>query len=222
MKKWLLALILVLLTGCSVNYNVMINDDFSVNEKAIIQLDDDFYEQYYRTTRKNVLTELLDGYSSILNENNYTYNISDDKNPFITLEKKHASVEDFINNSILFNDYFDKINYNKNDNKLIINTEGFNPNDRDNPDRFNISELSIIIKPSFKITKHNAKEFNEEENSLTYVLNNEDDNFNILLELDINKRFNPLGKGTKYMIIFVGLAIIAWIFVIVKSRKNKI
>ena len=222
MKKWLLALILVLLTGCSVNYNVMINDDFSVNEKAIIQLDDDFYEQYYRTTRKNVLKELLDGYSSILNENNYTYNISDDKNPFIALEKKHANVEDFVNNSILFNDYFDKINYNKNDSKLEINTEGFNPNDSDNPDRFNISELSIIIKPSFKITKHNAKEFNEEENSLTYVLNNEDDNFNILLELDINKRFNPLGKGTKYMIIFVGLAIVAWIFVIVKSRKNKI
>ena len=222
MKKWLLALILVLLTGCSVNYNVMINDDFSVNEKAVIQLDDDFYEQYYRTTRKNVLKELLDGYSSILNENNYTYNISDDKNPLITLEKKHANVEDFVNNSILFNDYFDKINYNKNDSKLEINTEGFNPNDSDNPDRFNISELSIIIKPSFKITKHNAKEFNEEENSLTYVLNNEDDNFNILLELDINKRFNPLGKGTKYMIIFVGLAIVAWIFVIVKSRKNKI
>ena len=73
MKKIILALIVLVVTGCSVNYNVKINDDFTINEKVEIKEDDKFYEQYYRTTRKNALNGILDNYSNILKNNNYRY-----------------------------------------------------------------------------------------------------------------------------------------------------
>ena len=222
MKKIILALIVLVVTGCSVNYNVKINDDFTINEKVEIKEDDKFYEQYYRTTRKNALNGILDNYSNILKNNNYRYDISNDENPSITLEKTFNSIEDFINNSLLFNDYFDKINYNNDGSRLKINTEGFNPNDSDNPDRFNVSKLSITINPSYKVVNHNASSFDENENSLTYILDDDLKDFSVSLELDVTKKFNPLTKDITYIIIAVSTAIMAWIFVIIKSKKRKI
>ena len=218
----MLALILVLLTGCSVNYDVMINDDFTVTEKAVITESDEFYETYYRTTRKNVLEGLLDNYSTVLDENNYSYDIDNNENPSVVLEKKYQSIEDFINNSILFNDYFEKINYNNDGKTLKISTEGFNPNDPDNPDRFNVSKLQVMITPSYQVLSHNANEFNKKTNTYYYILNNDTKDFNISLELDVSSKFNPITENMKYIIVAIIIMVSTWIFVIIKSKKKSI
>ena len=71
MKKIVLLLVIVfLITGCSVKYNITINEDLTLVEEAKLTGTDDFFANYYKTTRKNVLKSIVEVYEDYLNENN--------------------------------------------------------------------------------------------------------------------------------------------------------
>ena len=57
-KKWFLIIVILLLTGCSVEYNVDINKE-NVTEQVIIYENQDFYDIYSKTSKLNALKELL-------------------------------------------------------------------------------------------------------------------------------------------------------------------
>ena len=220
MKKIILAIIIVLMTGCSVNYSVAIDDDLKITEKAVIVEDAEFYENYYHTTPINVLSGIIDNYKSILDEKKYTYYIVDKPNPEIVIEKSYDSYNDYIQNTILLNDYFEKINFVKNEDVLKISTEGFNPNDTDNPERFYIDELEIDISSKYKVLNHNADSYNKRNNTYFYKMKADTKEFNILMELNISKKFNPLEEYFVTILVTILIAVAAWIFVIIK-KKNK-
>ena len=144
MKKVILLLIsLFLVTGCSVQYDVLIDDDLKVHETSKIMGSDDLYELYYKTSKVHVLEDLLENYQDDLKNNNYSFKLYKESNPYIILEREYNDIQNYLNNSKLFNDYFDKMSYNVSGNIIKIETEGFNPNEEDNPDRFNVSDINI-------------------------------------------------------------------------------
>ena len=222
MKKIFFVLIsLFLITGCSVNYNVIINEDLSITERINIKENDDFYSTYYKTTRNNVLSGIIDNYKDLLEENNYKYTLNKGVNPTVTIERKYDNIDSFLNNSKFFNDYFDEIKYNVNGNIVTIETIGFNPNEEDNPDRFNVLELDVSITSVYNIINNNASSIDESTNTYHFIMNGDTTDFKILLEFDKSSKFNPFMKKLIMIIIAILMIIITWISLFVYSKKKK-
>ena len=219
MKKIVLLLITVfLVTGCAVKYNVVINEDLTVDESAMLTGTDDFFANYYKTTRTNVLKDLLSLYEDYLMENNYQYELKEERVPYVMVNRKYDSVKEYINNSKLFNDYFDEIVYTETGSVKKIETIGYHENESDNPERFDITELEITITCPYTVKKHNAIEVNKSSNTYHFVLN--DENTKILFEYDTSSKYNPNADLLKTLIILFALVIGIWLVVIVLTKKN--
>ena len=221
MKKIvILAAVIILITGCSVKYKLTINEDLSIIEEASLTGTDKFFENYYKSTKINVVNTLLDVYKDVLSENNYKYEVIEDKIPYVNVSRKYTNVNDYINNSKLFNGYFDEIKYTENGNIKRIETIGYNDNNSNDPERFDIKELKISIKCPYVVKNHNASDVNEETNTYFYELSKDND-YKIVLEFDASKKFNPNSEKIRLLIICFFILIGTWVAIIVNKQKNK-
>lgn len=219
MKRIIVLLFFIfIITGCSVNYNIIINEDLTLEEDAKLTGTSEFFDNYYKTTKKNVLKSLLEIYQDILVENKYEYELIDDEIPYVLVSKKYNNVKEYTESSILFNDYFDDVKYIEDGNIKRIETIGFKPNEPDNPDRFDIKALKISIKCPYEVINHTAIDVDSSINTFYYELDSEHDK--ILIEYDTSQKFNP-NKDLVRTIVICILAIIAtWVTVVYLDKKN--
>lgn len=219
MKKIVILIIMLfLVTGCAVKYNVTINEDLSIIEEAKLTGTTDFFANYYKTTKTNVLKSFIEIYQDILDENNYQYELKEEETPYVLVNRKYDTINNYINGSILFNEYFDEIKYTEDGKIKKLETIGFRPNDPDNADRFNVKSLEIYITCPYEVKNHNAKKVDKQTNTFYYELNEE--NNKILFEFDSESKFNP--NADLIMIIIIGVLVIVgcWIVLIYLNKKN--
>ena len=220
MKKVLILIIfLFLLTGCSVKYNLVINEDLSITEEAKLTGTNDFFADYYKTTKTNVIKSYLDIYDEVLKENNYDYELVKDTIPYADVKRKYNNVSDYTKKSIFIKDYFEEVKYSEDGNIKKIETSGYiKGNKETQEDRFYLSELSISINCPYKVTKHNAKNVDKKTNTYYYELSDGD---KIVFEYDTSSKFNPNADLIRTIIICVLVIIGLWTIIIVLSKKNK-
>lgn len=218
-KKLFLLLMLFLLTGCKVNYNLSINDDYSIDEIVTMTGTNTFFDTYYRTSRKNVLEMVLEDHKDTLKDNEYLVEMVDDNVPYIKATKTYQNIEEFSKNTIFFENYFDEIKCTKNGNILTIETIGFNPNELDDPERFYVKDLEIAIKSVYKVKKDNASYVDEFTNTYYFKMAENTEDFKILMEIDLSSKYSYYLKIALYFaIIFVG--IIIYLVYRYKEEKN--
>ena len=217
-KVVILGCLVFLLTGCTVNYNIEIKDNLKIKEEALIYGDEELYNSRYRTTRAKVLKEMLNIYIKDLNNKNYQAKVIEEI-PYVNLNKEYNNMEEYINNSLLFNDYFDKINYTTNGKIVKIETEGFNPNEEENPGRFFVDNLDISVKCAYNVIKSNATKV-DKTNTYHFIINSNTEDFKILLEYDTGSRF--IANLDIYILIGVILVATAgsW-FLVYRLNKKK-
>lgn len=217
-KIVLLVSILLLLTGCQTKYHLIINDNLTITEEAELGGTNEFFETYYKSTKKNVLKTQIDSYKDILDENSYKYELIEEENPYVKVQKKYENISNYIENTLLLNDYFDEIKYTEDGNIKKIETIGYNENNGEDPNRFDIKELEISIRCPFKVKNHNAKKVDKKTNTYYYDLFKDK---KIIFEYDISKKFNP--NEDIYITLAIGLIVIAgsWLTVFVINKKNK-
>lgn len=223
MKKIVILIITIfLLTGCSVKYNLVINDDLSVSEEAKLTGTDSFFDNYYKTTRKHVLENFIDIYKEVLTEKEYQYKLiaEEEKKPYVLVSKKYNNIKEYIDNSMTFNGYFDEIKYTENGSIKKIETFGFHENDIDDPERFNVQELEIAITCSYKVRNHNAKEVNKKTNTYYYELSKEN-NYKILLEFDANRKFDSNEGIINTVLICLGIIVLSWVLIYILNKRKK-
>ena len=220
MKKIIVLIaFLFLITGCSVKYSIVINDDLSLTEEANLTGTEDFFTKYYKTTKTNVIKSYLDIYSGVLDENNYQYELKDGDIPYVNVKKTYGSVLDYTKESILFNGYFDEVKYSENGNIKKIETVGFYENDpNDNEDRFYVSKLEISIKCPYKVINNNAKKIDKKTNTYYYDLSNDN---KIILEYDTSSKYNPNSETFRIIIICLLGIVGMWLSLIFFNKKNK-
>lgn len=221
-KNIFLLLILFLLTGCSCRYDITINKDLTIDEEIIIYGTNRLYSAYYKTNKVDVLKENLENYLEELKENNYEYKLIEEGEPHIVITKKYQDIENYLNNSLFFNDYFDEISYNKDGNIVKVETMGFNPNEEDNPDRFYVEKLEVNIKNAYEINDSNSLIIDDNTNTYKYNLLEDSNDFKIFLSYDLSKRFNPHKKNLIYIVIAILIIIITWVTMFFINRKKKI
>ena len=92
LKIFIIGILLILVTGCSGNYNLKINDDMSINEELYLTIDNsnNAYTKTLKIFKENNIPE--DDYEVVLSDNNVR----------ITYNKKYDSIEEYLLNSKVY------------------------------------------------------------------------------------------------------------------------
>jgi hypothetical protein len=200
-KYIVISVLLLLVTGCSGNYNVKINEDMSVNEELYLTIENK--EGLYQKTLK------------IFNDNNvkekdYEVVLSDD-NLKITYNASYNSIEEYILNSKVYHQLIDNIELNKSNNyvDLYVNEKLKLSNLNMKQNGTNLTDLDVLqvnIENPFEVNFSNAELVTD--NVYTWTIKNGD------IEKKIQMQFKPSLDIFPYRQVIV-LSVVIICFVII-------
>lgn len=198
MKKYLLFIVsLFLLTGCSVKYNLVINENGKVDETVIFSEKDEVIKQY-NSNVNNGIKDIANFYFS--GENNInpeiiidTTNINNKKSNGTSnygLSRTFSSINEY-GSGLFFNYYFKNSSIESQNSNYVIFASGFNWDSvknlsNDYKYKFNVDKITIAIKLPYTVIENNATRINKDENIYYWVFTN--DNYkNINMKLVYSK-----------------------------------
>ena len=200
-KYIVISVLLLLVTGCSGNYNVKINEDMSVNEELYLTIENK--EGLYQKTLK------------IFNDNNVKekdyYLLLFDDNLKITYNASYNSIEEYILNSKVYHQLIDNIELNKSNNyvDLYVNEKLKLSNSNMKQNGTNLTDLDVLqvnIENPFEVNFSNAELVTD--NVYTWTIKNGD------IEKKIQMQFKPSLDIFPYRQVIV-LSVVIICFVII-------
>lgn len=207
-KLIFIGIILILLTGCSGNYNLTINKDMSVNEELEISINDSsLYNKTLKIFEENNIPR-----------DNYEVNINENK-VYIKYKDTFNSIEDYILNSKVYSQLFDKIEYNRTNKYIDLYTSSNLKlkNDYTLTNGSNLQDLDVIqvnITNPYKVVLTNAEISND--NTYTWTIKKENGIKKIQMQ------FKPSLSGFPYKAVIVISVIIIVTLILVVNVYRKI
>ena len=178
LKIFIIGILLILVTGCSGNYNLKINDDMSINEELYLTIDNtnNTYTKTLKIFRENNIPEK--DYEVVLSDNNVR----------ITYNKKYDSMEEYILDSKIYHELIDEIQFNKSNDyiDLYVNQKLKLSNDNIKSNGTNLVDLDVLqinIENPFSVNYTNAEIVND--NVYTWTIKKGD------IEKKIQMQFKP-------------------------------
>ena len=203
LKIFIIGILLILVTGCSGNYNLKINDDMSINEELYLTIDNsnNAYTKTLKIFKENNIPE--DDYEVVLSDNNVR----------ITYNKKYDSIEEYLLNSKVYHELIDEIQFNKSNNYIdlyvnqklkVSNDNGIKMNGTNLVD---LDVLQINIENPFDVNFSNAEIVND--NVYTWTIKKGD------TEKKIQMQFKPSLNIFPYKQVVVLSTVIVCILIII-------
>lgn len=203
LKIFIIGILLILVTGCSGNYNLKINDDMSINEELYLTIDNsnNAYTKTLKIFKENNIPE--DDYEVVLSDNNVR----------ITYNKKYDSIEEYLLNSKVYHELIDEIQFNKSNNYIdlyvnqklkVSNDNGIEMNGTNLVD---LDVLQINIENPFDVNFSNAEIVND--NVYTWTIKKGD------TEKKIQMQFKPSLNIFPYKQVAVLSTVIVCILIII-------
>lgn len=226
MKKIIVLLILLfVVTGCQVDYQIDIDKDLQITENVKMTGTTEFFNIYYKTQKINVLKMMLDTRErkETLTKNGYVYTIENEDLPYVYATKSYSSLDDYINGTIFYKQLFTDINFYKENSIITFKASGFIINDPENPERYNIKGLTIKIKTPYAASDNNADSYDSKTNTYRWVITDETLDKEILLKFDTNRLY--INNLVMYISIAI-LIILVIVFILIvrklieKNKKN--
>ena len=178
LKIFIIGILLILVTGCSGNYNLKINDDMSINEELYLTIDNtnNAYTKTLKIFKENNIPEK--DYEVVLSDNNVR----------ITYNKKYDSMEEYILDSKIYHELIDEIQFNKSNDyiDLYVNQKLKLSNDNIKSNGTNLVDLDVLqinIENPFSVNYTNAEIVND--NVYTWTIKKGD------IEKKIQMQFRP-------------------------------
>lgn len=201
MKKILILLILVLLTGCSVNYELNINQDNTYDEVIYFTETNEVLSKYGESISdavNNVKEFFLSGENDIEPEvivnNKTTFKSNDSESITYKLKKNLDNVKDY-SESLFFNYYFESSKVDSDNNMYTIYGNKFN---FDNIKKlttsykyiFDLDTVVIKIHSDYDVIDTNATNIDREKNDYYWIVNESNaSNFELKLTYSKNNVF---------------------------------
>ena len=202
MKKrflFILFLSLMFCAGCSANYTITIDEDGKVEERLSAREEEEFFENYPHSSKGLVISYMLDPYIDELNNNNYTVDNSITKTSGgVVITKKYDSIEEYIENSIIYKQFADEIKYSKDGDKVTLSVNGKFSHSEQNQELIPVDNASIKIELPFKVYENNAD--NDDETSYVWNFSKTDEE---LREIKIVYNVKKLNKKTDFTILII-------------------
>lgn len=178
LKIFIIGILLILVTGCSGNYNLKINDDMSIDEELYLTIDNtnNAYTKTLKIFKENNIPEK--DYEVVLSDNNVR----------ITYNKKYDSMEEYILDSKVYHELIDEIQFNKSNDyiDLYVNQKLKLSNDSIKSNGTNLVDLDVLqinIENPFDVNFSNAEIVND--NVYTWTIKKGD------IEKKIQMQFKP-------------------------------
>lgn len=178
LKIFIIGILLILVTGCSGNYNLKINDDMSIDEELYLTIDNtnNAYTKTLKIFKENNIPEK--DYEVVLSDNNVR----------ITYNKKYDSMEEYILDSKIYHELIDEIQFNKSNDyiDLYVNQKLKLSNDNIKSNGTNLVDLDVLqinIENPFSVNYTNAEIVND--NVYTWTIKKGD------IEKKIQMQFKP-------------------------------
>ena len=226
-KKILILLIPFLLTGCaSVNYELDIDKNINVSEKVKITATSDFFNIYYKNLPITIVKEFFnDSYiQNKLNSNNYKHEINQKnaKYPEVIISKEYKSLEEYSQNTIFKNQFFENVIITTNDNLITLQTVNFKKyTTDDDSDSYPVSKLAISIKSPYVVVENNADKHDKKTNAYIWLVDSSTENKEIKITFDKNKIY--IYNIIMYISLFVIILIILTMIIIgFKMHKKNV
>lgn len=214
-KKIFLLLLIIILTGCSGNYNLTINKDMSIDEELYLTIDNK--EGLYQKT-VNIFHE------NNIPRDNYNVSIKSDEIE-ITYKEKFSSIEQYLLESKVYHQMFDNIEYNKSGSYIdlyvneIINLK----NDYTVENGSNLLDFEVIqlnINNPFEVNFSNADIVNE--NTYTWTITKNDINKKLQMQFKPQLDIFPYREVIVTIVIVICLSIIIIGIVRNFKKSNKV
>jgi len=225
-KYLFLILVLLLFCGCTVKYDLNIDDDLSVTEKVeAIEKEIDVKANTGMSSDKAV--QYL---YNIYKRNNINLSITskNDNNNLIGIASvSYKSIDDYANN--FTSDIFKKVDLNKNGNIYSLNFKQNNKLSSEKSISPIYDKVIITINVPYKVIKHNAD--NVYKGTYIWELEKNQELRNISISFDTSKKQNTFLFNLRFfkvdinywviaLSIFILLIIITIIFVYLNNKKN--
>lgn len=209
-KKIIILLFVILLTGCSGTYNLKFNDDLSIKEELNVEIP---------STEENKQKTLELFNNNKINNKKYSIKSSINKLK-IKYSEEYISIEDYIVNSNLYHLLFDNISYDKTD--KYIEVEAKNALDLKNNsiykvNNYDISLFQINLESTHKILSSNYDQKEGNIYSWTIDENTKEKEINFKISTDYYK------NKIVYLVplIIIGLVmVISFIYLYNRIRKT--
>lgn len=201
MKKILILLMIFIITGCSINYEININQDNTLDEAIYFTEKKDVLTKYGTSISNavsNVKEFFLSGENNIEPEiilnNKTTFKNNDEDSISYKLNKNFDNVDDY-SKSLFFNYYFETSKVNSNNGTYIIYGSKFN---YENVKKlttsykytFNLDNIIIKIHSDYVVTETNATGIDKKNNDYYWTVNEENaSNFELKLTYSKNNKF---------------------------------
>lgn len=224
-KKIVLLFIILIVSGCSVEYNLTINRDSSVNEKVVAKEYTNRLKTNTGLDEKSAVNYLYSVFERGNLKTNMSY-ISKDGATIATVTGSHNSLEDYAEN---FNsDVFDRVQVDEDGDLVTLTIEQTTELGKDSSMSLIYDEIEVNISVPFKVKKSNA----DSSRNGTYTWNiTKGDLKTITITYEKNSYKDEqkitIGGWTfniryEFIALFIIALIVAIIFVIVfiKNKKN--
>lgn len=209
-KKIFLILLLMLLTGCSANYTIVLNENNSVSEKLVTKLEDN--ENNY-----NKVLNLLK--NNNISKKNYKITREDDEIN-IEYDNTYKDINSYLLNSFLYKQVYDQIDLQMNNSKNTISTKNKFMKDTISINKDNVTSLDFLqinINSKLPVIYSNADSINDNVYSWVYDGSQTEKNINFSY-----KNVPTIITIKSILIISLMIVSILSISIIIYRRMNSI
>lgn len=216
--------LLILCSGCTAEYTLTVQEDFSIKESFTAMEDADFYNKYGNSSVQKVIGFILEPNLDYLNSNNYQVEqIIHDTEAGVRVENTYKSIEEFKEKSKVPNQLASDWSYVDNGDSITLSMKGtLNQDEQDQDGRYVIDELKLQMIIPFEVLEHNADSTKDN----TYIWKLDADNNGKEISITFNKN-KIVDKGEEPPYIIFGIIIVLVLIVgiaiysIITSNKNR-
>lgn len=230
-KNILIIFCCIFLTGCaSVNYNLDIQKNLSVEEKVNISATKEYFDNFYMNLPITIVRDIYENADLLapLKNNNYKYELKKDNYPYpsVFISKKYSNLNEYASKTIFKGQSFNEIFISSENNLITLKATDFMkyaPEDSSggDDDRYPVSNLSINIRVPYVVKENNADKVDKSTNTYTWNIDEETLDKEINITFDKNKIY-IYGKSFYISLgIIIILIIVVLIYIIKKIKKNR-
>ena len=211
-KIVILVLSVVLLTGCSGNYNLKINKDLSVEENLYLTIDNT--SDAYKNTLKIFDDNKID-------KSNYDVSVSGN-NVVIEYNEKFKTIDQYLLNSKIYHQLFDNISYNKTEKYIDLYTSQ-NLKLKGNSYIGNTSDLDVLqinVQMPFKMINDNSDISNDD--IYTWTIDKNTENKKISMHFTADPQSFPYAQVIVISLVVIALTVFAIMIIRMYKVKQQI
>lgn len=225
-KIFILLLIVFVVSGCSVQYNLTINEDSSVSEEVIASEKTNRLESKTRLKGEDAYNYLYNMFKrpnedisiSFKEKNNITYGVAN---------TTHNSIEEY--SSKFSSDIFEKVEITKDEDTVTITANQKSPISSNSTSSYIYDDITINVTLPFTVIENNADKINK--NTFTWNIKKDSNVKEIKLTYRkkslanrANININNKEYSIKYEYIIIGVIVLSIvviiIYVVIKNKKN--